>query len=92
VHAERRAGAARECLQGSQSVGRAVLVATGERLGPLATESRRGSPSRKLAERVAQETGAKIVRAASAVGAVKGTDNYFDAIDYNVRALAQGLQ
>jgi ABC-type Zn uptake system ZnuABC Zn-binding protein ZnuA len=47
---------------------------------------------RQLAERVAQETGARTVLVASAVGAVKGTDTYLDAIDYNVKALAQGLQ
>jgi zinc/manganese transport system substrate-binding protein len=47
---------------------------------------------RQLAERVAQETGARTVLVASAVGAVKGTDTYLDAIDYNVKALVQGLQ
>src|SRR5712692_2660791 len=47
---------------------------------------------RELAERVAQETGARTVLVASAVGAVKGTDTYLDAIDYNVKALVQGLQ
>lgn len=46
----------------------------------------------KLAERVAQEAGARVVPAASAVGAVKGADTYLDAIDYNVKALVQGLQ
>jgi len=46
----------------------------------------------KLAERVAQEAGAKVVLAASAVGAVKGADTYLDTIDYNVKALAQGLR
>jgi len=47
---------------------------------------------RQLAERVAQETGARTVLVASAVGAVKGIDTYLDAIDYNVKALVQGLQ
>ncbi len=47
---------------------------------------------RQLAERVAQEAGAKTVLVASAVGAVRGTDTYLDAIDYNVKALVQGLQ
>ncbi len=47
---------------------------------------------RQLAERVAQEAGAKTVLVASAVGAVKGTDTYLEAIDYNVKALVQGLQ
>lgn len=46
----------------------------------------------KLAERIAQETGAKVVPMASAVGAVKGKDNYLDTIDYNVKAVAQALR
>ncbi len=46
----------------------------------------------KLAERVAQEAGAKVVPVASAVGAVKGTDTYLDMVDYNVKALAQALR
>src|SRR5712691_1257405 len=46
----------------------------------------------KLAERVAQETGAKVVPMASAVGAVKGSDNYLDTVDYNVKAVAQALR
>jgi ABC-type Zn uptake system ZnuABC Zn-binding protein ZnuA len=46
----------------------------------------------KLAERVAQEAGAKAVVLAAGVGAVKGADTYLDAIDFNVRALAQALQ
>ena len=46
----------------------------------------------KLAERIAQETGAKVVPMASAVGAVKGSDNYLDTVDYNVKALAQALR
>lgn len=47
---------------------------------------------RKLAERVAQEAGARTVLVASAVGAVKGTETYLGTIDYNVKALVQGLQ
>lgn len=46
----------------------------------------------KLATRVAQEAGAKAIVFASAVGAVKGADNYIAAIDYNVRALAEALR
>jgi len=46
----------------------------------------------RLAERVAQEAGAKVVPVASAVGAAKGTDTYLDMVDYNVKALAQALR
>jgi zinc/manganese transport system substrate-binding protein len=46
----------------------------------------------KLAERVAQETGAKAVLVANAVGAVKGADTYLDTIDYNVRTVAQAFK
>jgi len=46
----------------------------------------------KLADRVAQETGAKAIVVASAVGAVKGSNSYLDTIDYNVKALAQALK
>jgi zinc/manganese transport system substrate-binding protein len=46
----------------------------------------------KLAELVAQEAGAKIVPMASAVGAAKGTDNFLDMVDYNVKAVAQALR
>ncbi len=46
----------------------------------------------RLAEWVAQQTGAKAVVVASSVGAVKGTDTYLDAIDYNVRTVAQALR
>jgi ABC-type Zn uptake system ZnuABC Zn-binding protein ZnuA len=45
----------------------------------------------KLAERVAQETGAKVVPMASGVGALKGADTYIDMVDYNVKAVAQAL-
>jgi len=47
---------------------------------------------RKLAERVAQEAGAKAIVLASAVGAVKGADNYVAAIDYNIRLLSEALR
>ena len=47
---------------------------------------------KKLAERVAQEAGAKALVFASAVGAVKGADNYIAAIDYNIRLLAEALK
>jgi ABC-type Zn uptake system ZnuABC Zn-binding protein ZnuA len=46
----------------------------------------------KLAERIAQEAGARPVTLASAVGATKGTDTYLDMVDYNVRTLAQALR
>jgi len=46
----------------------------------------------KLAERVAQETGAKVLPMASAVGAVKGADNYLNTVDYNVKTVAQALR
>ena len=46
----------------------------------------------KLAERVAQEAGAKTVLLATAVGAVKGTDTYIDTIDHNVKAIAEALR
>src|SRR5437773_1452205 len=47
---------------------------------------------KKLAERVAHEAGAKALVFASAVGAVKGADNYIAAIDYNIRLLAEALK
>jgi zinc/manganese transport system substrate-binding protein len=47
---------------------------------------------RKLSERVAQEAGAKAVVVASAVGSVKGADNYIAAIDYNIRVLSEALK
>ncbi len=46
----------------------------------------------KLAERVAQETGAKAVVLAPAVGGVKGADSYIGAIDYNVKTLAEAFR
>ena len=46
----------------------------------------------KLAQRIAEEAGAKAIVFASAVGAVKGADNYIAAIDYNVKTLAEALR
>jgi zinc/manganese transport system substrate-binding protein len=46
----------------------------------------------KLAQRVAEEAGARAFVFASAVGAVKGADNYVAAIDFNVRTLAEALR
>ena len=46
----------------------------------------------KLAERVAQEAGARAVLLATGVGAVKGAETYLDAVDYNVKTLAQALK
>lgn len=46
----------------------------------------------KLAQRIAEETGAKAIVFASAVGAVKGADNYIAAIDYNIKTLAEALR
>jgi ABC-type Zn uptake system ZnuABC Zn-binding protein ZnuA len=47
---------------------------------------------RRLAERIAEEAGAKAVVMATSVGAVKGADNYVAAVDHNVRALADALR
>ena len=46
----------------------------------------------KLANRVAVEAGAKAYVMASAVGAVKGADNYLAAIDFNVTTLVKALR
>jgi zinc/manganese transport system substrate-binding protein len=46
----------------------------------------------KLAERVAQEAGAKVRVLAPGVGAVKEADTYFGMIDYNVRTIADALR
>ena len=47
----------------------------------------------KLAERVAAEVpGGRALIMATAVGAVKGADNYIAAIDYNINTLAQALR
>jgi zinc/manganese transport system substrate-binding protein len=47
---------------------------------------------RKLAARIGEEAGAKVVPMASAVGAVKGADSYIDTVDYNVKVLAEALR
>ena len=47
---------------------------------------------RKLAERIGQEGGAKVVLMAPAVGGVKGADSYIETVDYNVKTLAQALK
>ena len=46
----------------------------------------------KLAQRIAEEAGAKAYVFASAVGGVKGTDNYIATIEFNVALLAQALK
>jgi zinc/manganese transport system substrate-binding protein len=46
----------------------------------------------KLAQRVAEEAGARALVMATAVGAVKGADNYIAAVDYNVKTLAEALR
>lgn len=46
----------------------------------------------KLANRVGEESGAKAIVVASAVGAVKGADNYIAAIDFNITTLASALR
>ena len=46
----------------------------------------------KLIERVAQDAGAQTALLASGVGAVKGTDTFIEAVDFNVKTLAQVLK
>jgi ABC-type Zn uptake system ZnuABC Zn-binding protein ZnuA len=46
----------------------------------------------KLATRVAEEAGARAFVMATAVGAVKGADNYVSAIDFNIKKLADALR
>ena len=46
---------------------------------------------RKLADWVAQEAGAKTALMASAVDALKGTETYIEAMDYNVKTLVQAF-
>jgi zinc/manganese transport system substrate-binding protein len=46
----------------------------------------------KLANRIAEEAGGKAFVMASAVGAVKGADNYIAAIDYNIKTLVNALR
>ncbi len=45
-----------------------------------------------LAKRVAEQAGARAFVVASAVGAVKGADNYIAAVVYNIRTLAEALR
>jgi zinc/manganese transport system substrate-binding protein len=47
---------------------------------------------RKLADRLAADTGARVVALAPGAGAVKGTEAYVDWIAYNVNTLAQALR
>jgi ABC-type Zn uptake system ZnuABC Zn-binding protein ZnuA len=46
----------------------------------------------KLAERVAREAGAQVRVLAASVGSLKDAGSYLDAVDYNVRTLADGLR
>src|SRR5437899_1696951 len=46
----------------------------------------------KLAEKIAEEAGAKPLLLAAMVGGVKGADSYLAAVDYNVRTLSQALR
>lgn len=46
----------------------------------------------KLAARIGEESGAKVVPMSPAVGGLKGTSGYIDTVDYNVKALAQALK
>jgi zinc/manganese transport system substrate-binding protein len=46
----------------------------------------------KLVERIAQDAGAKAAILAATVGSVKGTDTFIEAVDFNVRTLAQMLK
>jgi ABC-type Zn uptake system ZnuABC Zn-binding protein ZnuA len=46
----------------------------------------------KLAEKIAEEAGAKPVLLAQMVGGVKGADSYIGAIEYNIKTLSQALR
>jgi ABC-type Zn uptake system ZnuABC Zn-binding protein ZnuA len=46
----------------------------------------------KLAEKLAEEAGAKPVLLAQMVGGVKGADSYIGAIEYNIKTLSQALR
>jgi zinc/manganese transport system substrate-binding protein len=46
----------------------------------------------KLAARIGEEGGARVVAMAPAVGGVKGTSGYIETVDYNVKTLAQALR
>jgi ABC-type Zn uptake system ZnuABC Zn-binding protein ZnuA len=47
---------------------------------------------RRLAERIARETGARAVALAPAVGATKEATSYLEMLEFNVNALAQALR
>jgi zinc/manganese transport system substrate-binding protein len=47
--------------------------------------------NRKTAETVARQTGAEVLDVSQQPGAIKGTDTYFDLMDYIVKTLAAGL-
>lgn len=47
---------------------------------------------RKLAARIGDEAGARVVALAPAVGGLKGADTYLSTVDYNVTALATALK
>jgi ABC-type Zn uptake system ZnuABC Zn-binding protein ZnuA len=47
---------------------------------------------KKLAERVAQEAGARALVLPNMVGGAPGADSYISTIDYNVKMLAQALR
>lgn len=46
----------------------------------------------KLVQRIAQEAGAQAAILAASVGALKGTDTFIEAVDFNVKTLAQVLR
>ena len=46
----------------------------------------------KLVQRIAQEAGANAAILAATVGSVKGTDTFLEAVDFNVKTLAQMLK
>jgi len=46
----------------------------------------------KLAEKIAEEAGAKPVLLAQMVGGVKGADSYIGALEYNIKTLSQALR
>ena len=46
----------------------------------------------KLAERIAQDAGAKVRILAPGVGALKEADTYLNMVDYNVRTIAEALR
>ena len=46
----------------------------------------------KLVQRIAQEAGAQAAILSATVGSVKGTDTFLDAVEFNVKTLAQVLK